>query len=147
MTLAQTDNSSQWTARRGRPCIVGQTLRRSRDVNLLRGLGLTCEARIRLNLEAAGAEKGFLGRGHVKHSQHLTFIALTVHNLHITIVLTDLPISCDFFFFLAVTLLETIQHVDPLSKISGCSGSQAPPPPVLTRMRRRRYLLEWVHGK
>ena len=61
--------------------------------------GLTCEARIRLNLEAAGAEKGFLRRGHVKRSQHLTFIALTVHNLHITIVLTDLPISCDFFSF------------------------------------------------
>jgi len=45
-----------------------------------------------LNLEAAGAEKD-----HVKGSQHLTFNDLTVHKYNITIVLTDLPISCDFY--------------------------------------------------
>jgi len=147
MTLAQTDNSSQWTARRGRPCIVGQTLRRSRDVNLLRGLGPNMRGPYTAEPRGRRDGEGFSGEGHVKRSQHLTFIALTVHKLHITIVLTDLPISCDFFFFLAVTLLETLQRVDPLSKISGGSGSQAPPTPVLTRMRRRRYLLAWVHGK
>ena len=51
-------------------------------------------------------------------SQHLTFIDLIVHNYNITIVLTDLSISCDFFF-LAVILLEILQRVGPLSKILG----------------------------